>query len=78
MSGCVEIRRYHGHCAERSKWPDCFALRLGTIPRTLFAFRIFILDVKINLFLFSQQILFLCLISRVNFRDFEILAPLAR
>lgn len=36
------------------------------------------MDIVINLFLFSQHISFLCVISRVNFTHFEILAPLSR
>ena len=69
----MEIRRYHGHCEERLKGPDSFVqlLRLATIPRILFALRIFTLRVKINLFLLSPQILFLC-VGRVNFPHFEL------
>ena len=62
----------------RSKWLDSFALFLclGTIPRTLFAFRIFTLSVKIIFFLLSPPILFLC-VRRVNLNHLKNFAPLS-
>ena len=53
----VEIFRYHGHCEERSKWPD-FSLCLTRTLRdncTIIICNLELYNVKITLFLFSTN-----------------------
>ena len=62
----------------RGQIPSPNSYVLGQFHKHCLHFGFLHLVFLINLFLLSEQILFLCRVNRVNFPHFEILAPLSR